>query len=150
MSIPKAKAIVVDIDGTLANDHWRRHLYTQPGRDWDAINAMSAQDTPNPWCQALVETFSDRGYHIIFLTARNETARAVTEAWLNANVVTTYQLFMRPAKDFRPDYIIKEGIYFSEIEPNFDVEFTVEDKQTVVDMWRRNGVVCLQCEPHND
>jgi len=26
------------------------------------------------------------------------------------------------------------------------IEFVVDDRQQVVDMWRRNGITCLQCD----
>jgi hypothetical protein len=27
-----------------------------------------------------------------------------------------------------------------------DILFAVDDRQQVVDMWRRNGITCLQCD----
>ena len=33
-----------------------------------------------------------------------------------------------------------------EIRGTYEVEFTVDDRQSVVDMWRENGLTCLQVE----
>lgn len=144
----KIKAIIVDIDGTLSCDSWRRQAYDHPKRDWDEINAMCKYDKPNLWCKELVRSMSEAGYQIIFLTARNSKARDITESWLNDNLDSLHNsvLMMRPENDFRADYIIKEMIYRKEIEPHYEVLFCVEDKQSVTDMWRKIGVVCLQCE----
>lgn len=144
----KKKAIIVDIDGTLSNDLWRRHTYKHAQRDWNEINAMCKYDMPNPWCQAIVENFSAMGYHIIFLTARNSNSRELTEQWLmlNINPKVDYTLIMRPELDLRDDWMVKETVYRNEIEPFYDVLFCVEDKQSVTDMWRRIGMTCLQCD----
>lgn len=144
--IPKPKAIIVDLDGTLADDSARRPLYDLPKRDWDHINDLSANDSPNRWCQEIVSCFANCGYEILFVTARNSKARSITKGWLDKNVSCQYKLWMRPEQDFRPDFIIKEDLYRLHIEPYFDVVFCVDDKSTVVEMWRKIGLVCLQCE----
>lgn len=142
------KAIIIDIDGTIANDKWRKHMLLESPRDWDKINNASINDTTNEWCVNLVDMYHRRGYKIIFLTARNTNVKELTVKWLTCNVpFSDYLLLMRPENDnITPDYQIKETIYRNEIEPAFDVEFCIDDRQTVVDMWRRNGLVALHCE----
>jgi len=146
---PKKQAIIVDLDGTLANDFWRKHTYLHPDRNWDEINAMSRYDAPNVWCQELVWALSAKGYHVVFLTARSSNARSVTEQWLLSNVGPTvdYSLIMRDPNDTREDWMFKETAYYTEIAPNYEVLMCVDDKQSVVDMWRRLGLTCLQCAP---
>ena len=53
---------------------------------------------------------------------------------------------MRPHDDFRKDDVIKAEIYEKEILPYYHVLFVVEDRKSVVEMWREKGVVCLQCD----
>lgn len=143
----KQKAIIVDLDGTLADDLWRRHTYKMPNANWDEINAMCKYDQPFKWAQEIVHSMSKQGYTIIFLTARNDTAKEVTEAWLNANVdVPHYKLIMRESGDKREDWMTKEDLYIRKVLPEYNVLFCLDDKQTVTDMWRRIGLTCLQCD----
>jgi phosphatidate phosphatase PAH1 len=144
----KTRAIIIDIDGTLADDRWRRHLLHDPTKTWEEINSVSVNDPPNLWCQNLVEIYYKKGYHVIFLTARNEKAKDLTKAWLHNNVsFADYTLLMRPLADNKtPDWMIKEVIYRNDIEPTYDIELCVDDRQTVADMWRRNGLTCLHCD----
>ena len=52
---------------------------------------------------------------------------------------------MRKDYDNRQDAVIKEEIYKLHIQPKFNVLFCVDDRKQVVDMWRRIGLICLQC-----
>ncbi len=143
----KTKAIIVDLDGTLADDTWRRHTYSHPQRNWSEINAMCKYDLPIRWCQELVESMHKTGTHIIFLTARNSEAREATKAWLSHHVpFKDFTLIMRPERDFREDCIVKEDLYNDQVHALYDVLFCLDDKQTVTDMWRRLGLKCLQCD----
>ena len=145
----KKQAIIVDIDGTAADDFWRKHTYLHPQKNWDEINAMAKYDAPHLWCQELVWAMSARGFHVIFLTARNANARAVTEQWLLANIGPTvdYSLRLRDDGDVKDDWMFKETVYRTEIEPYFDIVMCLDDKQANIDMWRRIGLIALQCAP---
>ena len=56
---------------------------------------------------------------------------------------------MRPEGDYRPDYQVKQEMLNSLKAEGFEVLFTVDDRKQVVDMWRRNGITCLQCAEGN-
>jgi hypothetical protein len=56
---------------------------------------------------------------------------------------------MRKQGDFRRDSIVKKEIYDNDIKGKFDVEFVLDDRQQVVDMWREIGLKCLQVAPGN-
>ena len=66
----------------------------------------------------------------------------------NAPIVTLYKSLwtLRPDNDFRADHIIKEEILNRLLAAGKIIEFVVDDRQQVVDMWRRNGITCLQCD----
>jgi hypothetical protein len=53
---------------------------------------------------------------------------------------------MRADKDFRADHIVKEEMLSFLRSSGNEILFVVDDRQQVVDMWRRNGVICLQCD----
>ena len=52
---------------------------------------------------------------------------------------------MRPAKDNRKDFIVKQEIYENYIKPKYEVLFCLEDRTHIAQMWRSLGLVCLQC-----
>ena len=147
------KAIIIDLDGTLSDSAHRQHFMEKTPKDWKAFYAALVDDPPNQWCRELLIRFrSDRFshfYEIILVSGRSDDYREVTEAWLDKHKLSYDRLLMRKFGDFRADYIVKEEIYKAEIEPHCDVLFAVDDRKQVVDMWRRNGIVCLQCAEGN-
>ena len=56
---------------------------------------------------------------------------------------------MRKEGDHRRDSIVKKEIYDTLIKDEFDVEFVLDDRQQVVDMWREIGLKCLQVAEGN-
>ncbi len=44
---------------------------------------------------------------------------------------------------------MKREIYAKYIAPHYDVTFVVDDRKSVVDMWRSCGLVTLQCAEGN-
>jgi hypothetical protein len=57
-------------------------------------------------------------------------------------------LFMRRAGDSRPDQVIKREIL--DLIPKDRVAYVLDDRQQVVDMWRAQGLTCLQVAPSFD
>jgi hypothetical protein len=45
---------------------------------------------------------------------------------------------MRKAKDYRKDAIIKREIFDREISGKYRIEFVLDDRDQVVDMWRKD------------
>ena len=56
---------------------------------------------------------------------------------------------MRGDKDNRPDSEIKQDILKQLQKEGKEILFVVDDRQSVVDMWRANGITCLQCKKGN-
>jgi hypothetical protein len=52
---------------------------------------------------------------------------------------------MREDGDCRSDVEVKEEIYEKYLKGVVDIAFCIDDRQSVVDMWRSKGLVCLQC-----
>lgn len=147
VTVAKAKAIIVDLDGTLANIEHRRHFVTDGNKDWKSFNKSIPMDVPNQWCLDLVDKFST-DHFILLVTGRegDPEIREATIEWVQQNDIPYEELFMRGWKDYRSDSIIKREIYKTKIEPWYDVQFCVDDRQQVVDMWREEGLICLQCD----
>jgi hypothetical protein len=141
------KAVLFDIDGTLANIEHRRANLTKSPPDWKAFNAEMGSDVPNAGVVSLYKALWDANcYELILVTGRNERSRALTEQWLTWNEIPFSRLLMRADHDFRSDHIIKEELLDLLLSEGKDIIFTVDDRQQVVDMWRRRGITCLQCD----
>ena len=146
MSSAKAKAIIVDIDGTLANCEHRVHHVEKNPKDWTAFNAEMHKDELNEWCAELVSGMKAQGVSIILLTGRGEKSRSKTEDWLNMFSISFDKLFMRSAEDSRDDHEVKREIFLDLIQPDYETLFVVEDRLSVVEMWRKLNITCLQCD----
>jgi hypothetical protein len=51
---------------------------------------------------------------------------------------------MRKLNDNRPDDIIKKELYDQYIKGKYFVKFVLDDRDSVVRMWRNEGLLCLQ------
>ncbi len=141
------KAIIVDIDGTLADiEHRVHYLQSKPKKNWKSFYQEVDKDIVNPWCLEIIMSMKASGYQIILLTGREEICKEKTLKWLEDNKIPYDLLYMRPLNDFRADDVIKCEIYYNEIEKKFQTLFVLEDRKTVVEMWRKEGITCLQCE----
>lgn len=145
------KAIIVDLDGTLCNTQHRKHFMEQTPKDWESFYAGIIDDEPNSWCRYLIETFRQEHEYpeIILVSGRPEEHLITTTDWLDEYDISYDRLFMRKSGDFREDFIIKQEIYDEYIKDKYDVIFAIDDRKQVVDMWRRNGITCLQCAEGN-
>jgi len=142
------QAIICDLDSTLCDLSHRLHLVQNPEkkkRNWNAFFAGIVHDKINKWCQAIVTNFADRGVAILYVTGRPITYLAQTADWLRRNGCPVNHIFMRPEKDYREDKIVKKELYDHLIKPEYDVLFCIDDRASVVKMWREQGLVCLHC-----
>jgi hypothetical protein len=89
---------------------------------------------------------NDDETEIVIMTARDSGCRADTEKWLKANDVPYSRLLMRPKGDHSPDPVCKQKLLEDHIDYK-DVWFVLEDRKSVVDMWRGEGLTCLQVAP---
>jgi hypothetical protein len=129
-------AWIVDIDGTLAL-RGDRGPY-----DWEYVG----RDLPNA---AVVMTVQALATHpnvtaILAITGRHESARQQTVMWLDAQGVPFDELLMRPDWDHRPDEVVKEETYRSQIAPRFAIIGVIDDREKIVRMWRGLGLICFQ------
>jgi len=134
------KAIIVDIDGTVATHYDADGNQTREHHDYSQVGT----DLPIQPIIDLVKMYEDKGYHIIFVSGRMDHCRQDTIQWLIDHDVPFDELFMRRFKDFRADDIVKEEIYRAYIEEQYNVEIVLDDRNRVVDMWRRIGLRVLQ------
>jgi predicted kinase len=130
-----APAIICDLDGTLAYiDH--RNPYDASDCEKDGLNGGVAE---------VLTLFHKNGNTIILLSGRMNKYRPQTEAWLAMHQIPYDFLYMRESEDFRKDSIIKKELFDLHIENKFYVKFILDDRNQVVDMWRKElGLSCFQ------
>ena len=139
--------VLFDIDGTLADITHRRGFLDGQHPNWARFNDHMGDDTPNAPVVDLYKTLWEAGtYELILVTGRNERFREVTEQWLAWNEIPFARLIMRPDDDNRADYKIKQEILNNLLGEGKSIAFTVDDRQQVVNMWRKNNITCLQCD----
>lgn len=78
------------------------------------------------------------------LSGRKESAREYTKEWLKYNNILYDKLLMRKDNDDRKDAIVKKEIYDNIIKDNYNVLFVLDDRDSVVKMWRDEGLDCFQ------
>ena len=131
------KAIMVDLDGTLAEG-----IGGPNGRgpfDW----AKVGQDKPvAPVLEVIRGWLNYSKGNIVFMSGRDEVCRVATEDWLEDLGVYGYaaQLFMRPKGDSRPDTVVKRELFEKYVEPNWNISFVLDDRKSVVQMYREMGL----------
>jgi predicted kinase len=122
------KAIMCDLDGTLALIG-NRDPYDASKCDKDALNEAVA---------SVLKVFHADGYNILLLSGREEIFREPTLRFLSKFSISYHQLWMRKAKDFRKDAVIKREIFDREILGKYSIEFVLDDRNQVVEMWRKD------------
>lgn len=132
------EAVIIDIDGTVAKMNGRSPY------DYTRVHT----DLPNRDVIVLVNTLINKGLIPLFTSGRPEACREATEAWINKRIPTAvhhgYSLFMRSTGDRRPDWIVKYELFDKNIRDNYNILMVLDDRDQVVEMWRKIGLTCLQ------
>jgi len=133
-SLPKA--IMCDLDGTLAILH--RNPYDASTCETDELNIPVAN---------IVKTYQQLGHKVLLVSGRMDKYQPQTERWLAKHDIHYDALIMRKANDVRKDSLIKEEIFNEHIFGKWQVDFVLDDRRQVVDMWRKIGLLCCQVAP---
>jgi FMN phosphatase YigB (HAD superfamily) len=135
----KPKAVVWDLDGTLADDRARAHFVeVEQGkkRDWKSYFDAIDEDPPIAASMEVLRALHAGGLRIVFLTGRPEYTRRRTERWLKANGLTEYdRLLMRPPGDFRPSGPFKVEV-IEALRREYELVCAFEDRIDVADALR--------------
>lgn len=133
--------IIVDIDGTLAH-MTDRSPYDYTKVDTDIVDENVRDIVLRYSHRDMMEEIPDT--YILIVSGREDACRAETEKWLADNRIPYDEFYMRKAGDGRNDAIVKKEIYDTYIKPRFNVRFVLDDRDRVVEMWRKEGLKVLQ------
>lgn len=138
--------VICDIDGVIASCEHRLHHIKTDKPNWDAFFQACEDDEPIHGVIELVGRLSFF-HRIVYVTGRPERTRTKTTAWLRLHSLpwdgASALLFMRADGDHRPDYQVKRELYLNHII-TYPIALVLEDRDQVVDMWRKEGLLCLQ------
>ena len=138
----KEKAVIFDIDGTLAHMEGRIARFGKKAAPY--LDEEAYDDSVDEHIKYIAEKVSE-DFKIIICSGRHQRGEGVLVKWLNENNIPWNNMFMRRDDDNRKDSIVKREIYEKFIEPIWDVWLVVDDRDQVVDMWRNElGLKCLQ------
>lgn len=147
LNLRHRKAIIFDMDGTLANISTRRQVLKKNPKDWNGFFQGIEFDLPNVPIVELFHTLSATGnYIMIVVTGRPERYRCVSTQWLLKHNINAELMYMRQDGDRRPDDVVKKEILEKIRSQELEIILAIDDRQSVVQMWRDNGVTCLQCD----
>lgn len=127
----KQKAVIIDIDGTIAQ---------MTDRGVYEFNRVD-EDLPKTKVINWISEKIDDDTFIVFLTGRHNWCYRKTYDWILSNFMYLHPrnewiLLMKPDTDFRSSAITKREAYESSIQPYYDVLFAIDDYNKVINMWK--------------
>ena len=141
------KKVIFDLDGTLALIDKRRDLATKDNgkMDWDVFFDPDNidLDTPNQTVIDMANMLSKQGNLIYIFSGRSDKTEDATKDWLDKHNVNYDLLQMRPqGLLYKPDNDLKQD-WLNVIKKD-TVAMVFDDRNQVVDMWRKNGLTTFQ------
>lgn len=140
------KFVIFDMDGTLADASGREHHLRKDPKDWEAFFFdLHLDSVITPIAELYTSLCNGSDYQVAIFTGRPERYREKTEKWMEKHNLPLRPIHCRKDNDERHDLVIKREIYENFVRDFGEIAFIVEDRNSVVKMWRDMGVVCLHC-----
>ena len=168
---------IFDLDGTLADIEHRRRYVRWPHEDcsdcggknsrncvmcadldgdfkpdWPGFFKACVEDVPMKNVIRLMHSLIDDGNDVWIWSGRSDEVKTETEEWLHSWTFFYSQipavLKMRQQGDHQPDDKLKYGWYMTMNQHDKDrLVMTFDDRDRMVEMWRKRGLTCLQVAP---
>ena len=138
-----SRVAIFDVDGTLMNIEHRRKYVESEQKDWKKFFEYMEFDTIRDDVFQLAHALHDSGYVIIVCSGRNEKHRELTEKQLAFGKLEYHALMMRGNDDYRPDWEVKREMLADMRNEGLDPKIAVDDRPSVVSMWRDHGLTCF-------
>lgn len=143
-------AVIFDVDGTLCDVRPIRHLLASRDRDrYDRFHEASIHCTPNEYVSAAARKAFADGIAVLVVTGRSEKHRVLTVQWLSNYHIPCTALFMRPARDYRPDYEVKRDL-LAEIRRTWRPIEAWDDNPAVIRLWNEEGLHVVEVPGWNE
>lgn len=132
--------IIVDMDGTLALKG-DRDIFDFSKVDLDTVNT--------PVALAVTGMIDMTKAKMIVMSGREDACKEMTLTWLKDRDFNVTDIHMRETGDRRPDTLVKQDLFDNNIKGKYNVMCVFDDRDSVVRMWRDNGLTVFQVAEGN-
>jgi predicted secreted acid phosphatase len=131
MSDQPAGAVVLDLDGVLADTRPRMHHLQGRPKNWDAFFAAAVDDPVHPEGLAIAHAAVEKGATVVYLSGRPERTRDDTLTWLERAGAPDGEVLLRREGDRRPARMVKTA-ELRRLARRMVVDVLVDDDPEVV------------------
>ena len=151
----KQKAIICDIDGVLLDTE---HIFKKIDKlgltgtsKWEYFNrhANEYDVEIDSSVIEILEVFAEKGFRIIFLTARMNEIESYTKAKIDvaiaqyASRIFRYLLLTRPTRNFDESSKVKQ-MWVELLREKYDIYCAIDDEIENCEMFAKNKILTLQ------
>lgn len=132
-----ADITIIDMDGCISDDRWRKHFIDRANKQWDDYHRLALLDSPINLDIALPYM---RGNYAI-CTGRPELWRDRLVTWLKRNSLpVSPHILMRPDNDFRSAVELKREMLAKLRVFGHSVTHAFDDQLAICEMYVAEGV----------
>ena len=138
---------IFDLDGTLCDISHRLHFITGEKKDWNTFHKACYNDVPIFDAITIARALDTAGHIVVYSTGRTTAIYNETIDWLKKyRLPNPQRVYMRPDGDHREDAIVKSELLdmINADYANEKLGGIFEDRQQVVDMYRKRGLRVFQ------
>jgi hypothetical protein len=149
--MPRRKAVLVDVDGTLTNVSSIRHhvivTADHPAKDFDAFHQASGDCPPHEQALDYCRRHYEAGHVVVVVTARMERHYDVTKAWLDRWMPVPYDgPIMREDGLRHSDVSVKRRIY-NYLSRHYEIVACCDDNPAILELWDELGIPEIEIVP---
>jgi uncharacterized HAD superfamily protein len=140
-------AAIIDVDGTISDFNHRKEFAL--AKDWYAFQQLCHLDKPIVPVIQVVRGLWAQGWLIFVVTGRNQEYREITKEWLVKHGLPFSKLITRTQDDIGVRDVDFKRRALDELTRNYPAHqfaLAIEDRDELVEMWRGEGLICLQAQ----
>lgn len=150
------RAVILDLDGTLARKHNGRDHYAKEGFLADELIQPNA-DVIFAYINKMIDNRRLREHGVFVFTGRgaSKIGQSETRAWLLKHMPSWFGLWsvtnsvqFREEGDMRPDYVVKREMYDRVVGMGYTPILAFDDRPQVCRMWDSLGLHTVKMGPY--
>jgi predicted kinase len=133
--------VLCDIDGTIADCSHRLKYAKGETKDWNKFFSLISEDTVRDDTRKMLVDYYNKGFTVIFVSARPEDYKQKTLEWLKENGIGfAWTLIMRRSNDKRQDTDVKKDLLDTYFKDKSQIHCVIDDRPSVIRMWKEEGL----------